>query len=427
LTESKNNTSVLQTLSLIEKMGKWSADDIQTWQSENLKKLVIHVYNNTLYYRKLFKKIGLVPSDIKGLNDISNIPTITKSEILQNIDSFTPSNIKELKFYNTASGGSSGDPLKYRISLDSESFIVATDLFYKNKFNYRYGEKMIVLGAASLGVSNKRLSTKKRIAAYLKGFIPLDAMNLKQDQINSYLDYIEAQKVKFIYGYASAIFLLAKHSAETKRNINLIAVFPTSEVLTEYYRTTIKSAFNCDIMDGYGARDGGIVAYETIKNHYCVGYNSYIEVSQSENEEKFGEILCTDLLNLAFPFIRYKLGDSVELMNNSSTYNGQVIGKVVGRSSDIIRLANGNILTGPGFTVLFHNVNVDGYQLVQENECTLKCRLKINENYNEDNENRILEVLHMHAGKDTIVKLEYVKEFELLKSGKLKYFIPLSK
>lgn len=427
LTEFKNKTSILKALSLIDSMGSWSVDEVKDWQATNLKSLIKHVYCNTRYYNELFKKIGIVPSDIKSLNDLSIIPPITKEEIAKNIDFFIPNNIKDLRFYYTASGGSTGDPLKFNISIDSESFIVATDMFYKNKLNYRYGEKMIVLGAASLGVRHSRLSIKKKISAYLKGFIPLDAMKLNHEKIESYLDYIEFNKVKYIYGYASAIFLLALTALESKRMIHLKAVFPTSEILTDYYRFIIKSAFRCNVMDGYGARDGGIVAYETGEQHYCVGYNSFIEVSNNNISENFGEVICTDLFNYAFPFIRYKVGDSIELEKQSIAYNGQVIRKIVGRSSEIIRLANGNVLTGPGFTVLFQNANVIGYQLVQEDTNALKCILKVNECFNEINERRIMEVLTMHAGNDTYVRLEFVKEFELLKSGKRKYFIPLNK
>lgn len=49
------------------------------------------------------------------------------------------------------------------------------------------------------------------------------------------------------------------------------------------------------------------------------------------------------------PFINYLLGDEVKISKDIKNYNGQVIEKVMGRTPDIIRLENGNILTGFSF------------------------------------------------------------------------------
>ena len=53
-----------------EKIECMSTDEMANLQSERLVKLVDYVYNNVEYYRNKMQKIGLLPGDIKNIEDI---------------------------------------------------------------------------------------------------------------------------------------------------------------------------------------------------------------------------------------------------------------------------------------------------------------------------------------------------------------------
>ncbi len=61
-----------------------SRDEMTNLQSARLKKLVDYVYHNVEFYRKKMQKVGLLPSDIKGIEDITKLPFTTKDDLRDN-------------------------------------------------------------------------------------------------------------------------------------------------------------------------------------------------------------------------------------------------------------------------------------------------------------------------------------------------------
>jgi phenylacetate-CoA ligase len=68
-----------------------------------------------------------------------------------------------------------------------------------------------------------------------------------------------------------------------------------------------------------------------------------------------GELLVTSLYNSAFPFIRYRLGDKVELTKEAGT-GRTIIRNILGRSDDLIRLPDGG--AAAGLTVYYLSRNL---------------------------------------------------------------------
>ncbi|MGK0140057.1 MAG: phenylacetate-CoA ligase [Algoriphagus sp.] len=177
------------------------------------------------------------------------------------------------------------------------------------------------------------------------------------------------------------------------------------------------------VMDCYGARDGGVTAYEISQGNYHVGYNSFMEIKEG-NELKKGTLLTTDLFSYSFPFIRYELGDEVSFSTSTtSDYNGQVISKVLGRASDIIRLENGHVLTGVGFQVMFGRMNVIAFRISKVGELHLLVEIEPNEYFTKDEENLIRTIFQNHAGQNCNIEIYKVKKFTPNKNGKRNYFM----
>ena len=56
-------------------------DELKKLQSEKLVKQVKHVYENVEYYRNLMDEKGVKPEDIRGIEDISKLPFLTKADL----------------------------------------------------------------------------------------------------------------------------------------------------------------------------------------------------------------------------------------------------------------------------------------------------------------------------------------------------------
>ena len=58
-----------------------SREDMRNLQSARLRKLVDYVYHNVEFYRKKMQAVGLMPADIKGIEDIEKLPFTTKDDL----------------------------------------------------------------------------------------------------------------------------------------------------------------------------------------------------------------------------------------------------------------------------------------------------------------------------------------------------------
>lgn len=58
-----------------------SRDEMTNLQSARLRKLVDYVYHNVEFYRKKMQAIGLMPGDIRGIEDIEKLPFTTKDDL----------------------------------------------------------------------------------------------------------------------------------------------------------------------------------------------------------------------------------------------------------------------------------------------------------------------------------------------------------
>lgn len=403
-------------------MNSWTPLEVEAWQNNKLKDLVSHAYLHTKFYKELFDRLNISPEDIISKDDLYKIPVLTKQDIINNYSSLVPNNIDTIRYKKASTGGSMGDPLKYLLDIESWSYFNANSIVHWERTAYKYGQKYVALGSTSLFV-NKKASIKHRFYYKLKGKIGMNGINMSEEVCSEYVSFIKNNKIIFIYGYASSIYLLAKYVLDHHIQIKINSCFPTSEMLTDLYRDTIINAFNCDIVNCYGARDGGINAFEHKKGYFETGYNSLF-VLEDKFQKNRGSLLVTDLLNKAMPLINYKLGDEVEIevSDNKYIYNGQLIKRILGRSSDIIVLDNGHVLTGPGFTVLFSNIPIKAYKIKKLSNNELICEIIKNTDYTPEHEKIVLGSLKKHAGDNINIIINYKNSFELTSSGKRNYF-----
>ena len=411
----------------INKMISWTPNEILKWQTIGTQNLIQTAYNHSKYYHDLFIQNGLKPEDIKTINDLEKIPPLNKEIILSKFDDILLDNHQEYHFKKASTGGSTGNPTQYIKDNESWGFDNAFNTIMWKRTGYNYGDKYLALGSASLFPTNKR-SILHEWYYKLKGKIPFNAMNLSEEKLGECVKMIIDNDIHYIYGYASSIYLLAKYISEKgmKDKVQIKACFPTSEILTETYRESIQNTFNCIIDDAYGANDGGVNAHKINGDiGYKVGYNCIVQIRPHNNlNPHFGTALLTDITNVVFPFIRYELGDELELgKHNDLFFNGQILNKVIGRTSDVIELENGSILTSPGFTILFKDLHVKAYRIYKSNPMEITVVLVKLPNFNEIEERLIKDTILKNAGKDVHVILRYEDSIITKKNGKNLFFL----
>lgn len=411
-------------LKQIEKMSKWTPEQVQTWQADRLHELMEHVYNHTIYYRRIMDERGLNPDDIRSAEDLKKLPIITKQIAREHFNEIVPDNISSLHYREGKTGGTTGEPMFYYCDENTWGYVTATKVYHWRKYGYEYGEPFAAMGSASLFA--KKPSLVRRIYDRLRNEIPMNTVNLTDELCEKYIQIIRERRIRYIYGYAASIYIFTQYVASHGINLQQIkGVFTTSEMLTDENRALITKTYDCLVMDCYGARDAGLNAYERAYHEYEVGYNVLVETT-NEFKPNTGTLLTTNLLNYTFPLIRYQFGDEAELAprNESKGYNGQLLNRVLGRTSDVMRLENGHNMTATGFSMIMKAFDVKAFSFNKTgvNEVTLAI-VRDKEKYTEAQEKEIRKTIYLYIGEDAKLNIEYIDHFEPLKNGKRRYFM----
>ena len=91
------NTNIIRYYREIEQMISWNREEIEKWRSLKLQNLIQHAYNNTIYYKDLFDSNKINPNEIKSIEDLSQVPPLTKELAKENYKNLIPTNISSIK------------------------------------------------------------------------------------------------------------------------------------------------------------------------------------------------------------------------------------------------------------------------------------------------------------------------------------------
>lgn len=190
------------------------------------------------------------------------LPILTKKIIKENYEAFTPKNIKTQKYLIKTTGGSTGDPLKYRISKDDWLLSNVLLYFCWGFAGYELGDKMFTIGGSSLFPTTNSI-VMQRMTDFVLNSRNYSSFDLTMEMLKKIFFDMNKHKPKLIRGYASSVFLLAKfiENENLKMNYSPKGVFTTAEVLLPYQREVIEKVFGCKVFDQYGLNDGGVIAY----------------------------------------------------------------------------------------------------------------------------------------------------------------------
>ena len=150
-------------------------------------------------------------------------------------------------------------------------------------------------------------------------------------------------------------------------------------------------------------------------------------VLQRHIEEINHEIVVTNLQMKSFPIIRYKLGDYIELESDLKKCkcgrNLPVIEEIIGRETDTIYTKN-NFLIVHFFTILFEYIcGVEQFQIKQKKIDEVQVLLKVNSKFTKKDETNIIFKIKEASNNELKIKIKYVDNIPLAKSGKRRFII----
>lgn len=321
------NNLILPRFKFLLASQKWSREQLHHWQLERLKELLEHAQTQCGYYQKKFAESGVNVSDIVELADLSKIPVLTKEDLLKNVGGIQVRPYPEKLFYSETSG-STGKPLVFYRNKDWDAWHRASVYRGYSWYGVNPWDRNGYLWGFNFSLSKR---AKTRFLDYLQNRFRL--FSYRDDEIDIFLRKLK--KATFLSGYSSMIYEVAKRidSFPTGPDFHLKLVKGTSEkILDSYHRESLR-AFGKRVTSEYGAAEAGIIAFE------CPEGNMHINLETVIVEEVDHEIVVTNLVSKSFPIIRYRLGDLIEIDDQSSCGCGMahpIIRDVLGRVGKVI-------------------------------------------------------------------------------------------
>lgn len=227
---------------------------LERQQLDQFRVLFKYSKDNVPYYSQLFNKLNLKETDFRSLKDLNKIPILSKQDITENYDLFTPTNYRG-KYVTRTTGGSTGKPLKYRMSIEDYSRGVA--LLYRGftQGGYNIGDKMAIIAGGSLVKADKTLIGS--LQDYCLNFKKLSSYGISEEDLENYYRCLRKWKPAFLRGYASSLYLFAKYVKENNLEpFGLKSIYSTAEMLTNKQRKFIEESLTAEVFNNYGLNDG---------------------------------------------------------------------------------------------------------------------------------------------------------------------------
>ncbi len=413
----------------LEKTQYLPKKELEQIQKKQLRKILKFSYTHVPYYHQIFKKLNLKPEDIKEITDLNKLPFLTKEDVINNFNELIPKNKTENQVIPSFTGGTTGKRMTFYIDNHWEACNMAAAFREWGWAGYELGDKMVYLWG-SLNDVKIQNQIKVKLFNMIQRIQVLNAYDITEETLNSYVKTLNRFNPKIINAYASAAYIMGTYlQKEGIESIQPQAVLTSCETLLDYQRNMIEKNFHCDVFDYYSARDTSLHAAEcsehsgyhtTIEN----GIVEFIQNGHAVSEGELGELTITDFCNYAMPFIRYKIGDA-GIPSDETCSCGRtlpLIKKILGRITDMIVTIDGKYIPGLYFIHIFDTDAIKKYQLIQKSKDSFIIKIVKGNSYTLDAMNTIVQKIKEKCGPVNI-EIQEVEEIPLTPSGKYRFII----
>lgn len=331
----------------------WSRERVIEHQNRKLKSLLSHAFHNVPYYHELFESSGIMPDDIKSVEDLQKIPVLTRDLLRDNYEELKDARSIYRKQFPASSSGTTGTPIKYVHDRQCESAGIAAGYALYHLSGWSVGRRRLHIwgNPTSIIKWQKYTSRAKRIILKQKNY-PAYLLN-DPENYQDLLSLIRAFKPEFIDGYAGPIGSFACWLRDMGiKTQGIKTVFTTAENLTPGFREVISEVLG-PVSDLYGSGEINGIAIQPVFSDRYIILESHVIVEEEEFNGS-SELIITDLDARLMPLIRYKIGDVVDRIHKPAGESDGAFSyfhTLDGRTTDFIKLNNGKVI---------HPVNILG-------------------------------------------------------------------
>jgi len=257
---------------------------------------------------------------------------------------------------------------------------------------------------------------------------------MNEARVTQYLDVIEEQGCRQLFGYPSAVYLLclqARKQGRYLRKLGIKVVFVTGEVLFPHQRALISETLNCPVADGYGGRDSGFIAHECPAGGMHVLADTVVtEILDVDGRPvgpgEVGEIVVTDLFSEEAPFIRYATGDFAVTSSRACACGRALplLERIEGRSNDLVVAPDGRLINALALIYPLREIEgIEQYRICQKRVDSFHVQMTCNRTFQKSGEDRIRAGWQQLLRTSVDVTFEYLPRIPPDPRGKFRHIV----
>ena len=355
----------------------WTADEWQRYQGEQLASLLHRAATRVPYYREQWAA-RRARGDAAAWDRLENWPVLEKAAVRANPTAFVADDCDRRSCYREHTSGTSGSPLSLWWS---RSTVRAWYGMWDARVRHWYGvtrhDRWAILG----GQLVTPVTTERPPFWVWNGALNqlyLSAYHLRPDFIPHYVEALKRHEVRYILGYPSALATLAHEMVRSGRRLDLAVAIGNAEPLYGWQREVIATAFGCPVRETYGLAELAAAASECAEGSLHLWPDVGVVELASHDAEGPAAMICTGLLNVDMPLIRYAVGDAATPAAVAAPCRcGRtlpLLDSIAGRTDDVLLTRDGRTV-GRLDPVFKHDLPIREAQIVQETLTRIRVRL----------------------------------------------------
>ncbi|MCB0190840.1 MAG: phenylacetate--CoA ligase family protein [Anaerolineae bacterium] len=421
---------IYSDVSTIQQLERISQAQLNQFQFDEMRRLLIHAYEHVPFYRTRMVDAGFDPHQLNSLKEISQLPFLTKDDIRNNSEKLVANGYDINQLTKNATGGSTGKPLKFYQDNQYTIFNRAKKFNQRRWYGYEVGDKIAYLWGARRDTKSKGFRQQLRQTLRREHWV--NAFDLTPQQMRDFKRLLDDWQPKLLVAYPSALQAFSHYLLQNGLSVTSPgAIECSAEKLQPAQRALFEELFTCPIYDSYGSREFGVVAAqcEAQQGLHVMANGFYVEIvkdGQPAQPGETGEIVITCFGNYAMPFVRYATGDLGRLSLEPCTCgrNWPCLSEVIGRTNSVVTTPDGRVVHGAFFSKFFYNRSgVIQYRVHQTALDQLHIMLKCDDQFSSQQALALQQEISSDLGHQINVVVQIVPDIAPLPSGKMAYLI----
>jgi phenylacetate-CoA ligase len=405
---SKNNIITSRKFKEISQLYQLDQNQLLTRYNDAFIAIFKRAYNNSEFYKNLYRGHGISPSDIKDITDIKKLPIIDRQIIKHQVNNIY--NGFDFMKVKGLTSGTSGVPLTvYRtpVNIATEQAYIR---HYRQMQGFRAGQPLLSIRGV-LGKNTTHEFYKRANILYIS------SPNINSGTIEEYYKMIRDFGPVAIEAFPSYLYKLCIELEKKGLQLEIPNAFTSSETLYEFQREKVEGYLKTNIHDWYGNVERSIGLAQDANGKY------YPLPLYSINEFEKDRVVTTALINKNFPLIRYTVEDRITLKSHDFLKNlvSPDIVQIEGRAGDNLDLKDGSVVGCIDHAFKGVN-NLEMAQVHQYNvEKPIEIKLVTSPAFGQDDENQLKANFIRMVGENMQLMFTYCSREDLTYSANQKY------